>query len=96
MSTSPTRPNILWIQTDEQRPDSLGCYGSPWAKTPNLDELAARGVTFRRAFCQSPICVPSRSAQMTCRYPQEIGVLNTPIDAYDGKVYPDDTVMFTE
>jgi len=89
-------PNILWIQTDEQRPDSLGCYGSGWAKTPNLDELAERGVTFRRAFCQSPVSVPSRSSQMTCRYPQEIGVLNNPIDHYDGKVYPDDAVMFTE
>jgi hypothetical protein len=40
------RPNVLWVQTDEQRPDSLGCYGSEWAKTPNIDRLAARGTVF--------------------------------------------------
>ncbi len=61
-------PNILWIMTDEQRTDTLGCYGNPWAKSPNLDRLASSGVTFRNAFVQSPICMPSRSAMLTGKY----------------------------
>ncbi len=90
-----SRPNILWIQTDEQRPDSLGCYGSAWAKTPNLDELASRGVVFRNAVCQSPVCVPSRSSQLTCRYPQEVNVLFNNVYNCDG-VFPPGTVTFPE
>lgn len=70
------RPNILWIQTDEQRPDSLGCYGSAWAKTPHIDALASRGVVFRNAVCQSPVCVPSRASQFTGLYPQECSALH--------------------
>lgn len=68
--------NILWIQTDEQRPDSLGCYGSGWARTPNMDALAATGTLFMTAVCQSPVCVPSRSSQLTGRYPQEVNTLH--------------------
>jgi len=48
------RPNVLWVQTDEQRPDSLGCYGSDWARTPNIDSVAARGTLFTECHVQSP------------------------------------------
>jgi choline-sulfatase len=70
----PRRPNVLWIQTDEQRPDSLSPYGSAWARTPHAERLASRGVVMTNALCQSPVCVPSRASQIFCRYPQEIGV----------------------
>jgi len=69
-------PNIVWIMTDEQRPDSLGCYGSQWAKTPHTDALAARGVVMERAFCQSPVCAPSRASQLAARYAQEVCALH--------------------
>lgn len=69
------RPNILWIQTDEHRTDSLGCYGSAWARTPNIDRLAESGTLFSVAMCQSPVCTPSRASQLTARYPQEINTL---------------------
>lgn len=88
------RPNILWIQTDEQRPDSLGCWGSTWAKTPNLDALAARGTIFRNPVCQSPVCVPSRTSQMTCRYPHEVCALTNSAAGHD--VLPPGTLMFTQ
>ncbi len=71
--------NVLWIQTDELRADALGCYGhSRWPKglTPNLDALAARGVLFTNTFCNSPVCVSSRSSLLTGRYPHEIGVFH--------------------
>lgn len=64
------KPNILWICTDQQRADTLGCYGSPYVDTPNLDRLAANGVLFEQAFCQSPVCTPSRASFMTGRYPR--------------------------
>ena len=86
-------PNILWIQTDEQRPDSLSCYGSSWAKTPATARLAARGTVMQNAVCPSPVCMPSRSAQMACRYPQETGcVVNVPADL----AYLPGTVTFPE
>ena len=75
------RPNVLWIQTDEQRPDSLGCYGSDWARTPNLDALAQTGTVFRECHVQSAMCVPSRTSQLSARYPQDLGVFsNHPFD----------------
>jgi arylsulfatase A-like enzyme len=49
------RLNVLWIQTDEQQPDTLGCYGSAWARTPHVDRIARRGKLFGRVDCQSPI-----------------------------------------
>jgi arylsulfatase A-like enzyme len=66
-------PNVLWLMTDEQRTDSLGCYGSSWARTPTLDRLAAEGVRFGAAVTSSPVCAPARSALLTGRYPNELG-----------------------
>lgn len=65
-----TRPNILWICTDRQRWDTLGCFGNRFVKTPNLDALAASGTAFSHAFSQNPICSPSRASFLTGRYPR--------------------------
>ncbi|MGD1821784.1 MAG: sulfatase family protein [Pleomorphochaeta sp.] len=67
------KPNILWICTDQQRFDTLGCYGNKHTHTPNLDKLAKEGVLFENAFCQSPVCSPSRSSFLTGRYPRTTG-----------------------
>ncbi len=64
------QPNILWICTDQQRWNTLGCYGNENAKTPNLDKLAENGTIFDTAFCQSPVCTPSRVSFLTGRYPR--------------------------
>lgn len=66
----PTRPNILWICTDQQRFDTLGCYGNPFVRTPNIDRLATGGALFENAFTQSPVCTPSRACFLTGRYPR--------------------------
>lgn len=63
------RPNVLWICTDQQRWDTLSCLGYPGACTPNIDTIAERGVAFTRAYCQSPICTPSRASFLTGLYP---------------------------
>lgn len=64
------QPNILWICTDRQRSDTLGCTGNPWVTTPNLDALAAQGVVFQQAHAQCSICSPSRASFLTGRYPR--------------------------
>lgn len=69
-------PNILWIVLDELRPDALCCFGGQVADTPHIDALASRGVRFDRAYCQSPVCVPSRASFMTGKYPRTVEVYN--------------------
>lgn len=66
------RPNILWYCTDQQRFDTIGALGNPHVRTPTLDALVKSGVAFERAYCQSPICTPSRSSFMTGMYPARL------------------------
>lgn len=67
------QPNILFIMTDQLRPDRLGFGGNRVINTPNLDALAARSRNFTRAYCNSPSCGPSRNAIMTGRMPSANG-----------------------
>jgi len=60
--------NILFIMCDQLRWDYLSCYGHPRLQTPNIDRLAQEGVRFDRAYCQSPVCGPSRMSFYTGRY----------------------------
>ena len=66
----PQKPlNIVWFCTDQQRYDTLTCMGNSAIHTPNIDRLAREGVLFRRAYCQAPICTPSRASFLTGKYP---------------------------
>lgn len=71
-ATDDTRPNLLFVMSDEHAPMFSSTYGHPIVSTPNLDRLAASGVMFDAAYCNSPLCVPSRMSLMTGRYPHEI------------------------
>jgi arylsulfatase len=74
---TPSRPrNLLFITTDQQRWDSLPCYGLDFMRTPNLDRLAREGVVFERAYTPAPLCVPMRAAMLAGQWPATLGVLD--------------------
>lgn len=64
----PTRPNVVFIFTDQHRADMLGCAGSKYVNAPQLDRLAASGTRMTQAYCTTPLCVPSRTSYFTGNY----------------------------
>ncbi len=67
------RPNILFFFTDQQRADTVGCYGNTLGLTPNLDAMASEGVRFEHAFTAQPVCGPARSTLQSGVYPTRTG-----------------------
>src|SRR4051794_3561807 len=76
---------ILFVTTDQQRYDTLGCNGGTLARTPVVDGLAAQGIRYERAVPQSVVCMPSRSTMLTGQHPSTHGVwmngVPLPVDA---------------
>ena len=68
------RPNFLFLITDQQRADWLGCYGHPVLKTPHIDSIAARGTRFENFHVAAPVCMPNRASLATGRYPSVHGL----------------------
>jgi arylsulfatase len=85
------KPNILWICTDQQRVDSIRALGNELINTPNIDRLVENGVTFNRAYCQTPICTPSRASFLTGRYPRTTGIRQN-----GNEFFPKDEVLVTK
>jgi choline-sulfatase len=71
---SSNRPNFLFVMTDQLVALALPFYGNPVANTPRLSAMADRGVLFEQAYCNSPLCAPSRASLMTGRLPSRLGV----------------------
>jgi len=81
-----TRPNILFIHTDQQRWDTLAANGNSVIRTPNLDRLAAEGTNFDHAFAQNPVCMPSRVSVLTGQYCSALRITHMAVTV------PEDTV----
>ena len=78
------RSNILWICTDQQRFDTIGALGNPHVRTPHIDRLVGEGMAFTHAFCQSPICTPSRASFLTGMYPSSVRACTNGNDYWAG------------
>lgn len=83
-----SRPNIVLIITDQHRGDALGIDGHPVVQTPYLDQLAASGARFRRAYSACPVCVPARRTLMSGRKPASHGVTMNYDTWLDGPTLP--------
>jgi arylsulfatase A-like enzyme len=71
---SVSRPNVIFVLTDDQGYWAMGCSGNREIRTPNLDRLAGTGIRFENFFCTSPVCSPARASIMTGRIPSQHGV----------------------
>ena len=67
------KPNIVIIFVDDLGWTDLGCYGSAFYETPNIDRLAGQGAMFTRAYAACCVCSPTRASLMTGKYPQRVG-----------------------
>ncbi len=76
LAASPTRPNILYIMTDQQHWNMMSCMGNPWVKTPAMDSIAAAGVRFDLAYSSNPVCMPARTSMMSGHYPSHFEMRN--------------------
>jgi arylsulfatase A-like enzyme len=84
-AASANRPNIILIISDQFRWDAIGAMGiNPMNPTPNLDAMAGRGVLFRSAFCNQPVCAPARASILTGQYPSKHGVWRNGIGLPEG------------
>ena len=75
--------NVLFICSDQHWRDTAGCYGHPLVKTPNIDQLAAQGTAFTKAYCAAPICVSARASMQTGRWVHQLGTWSS-AEPYDG------------
>src|SRR5262245_59725544 len=73
-SAADRQPNLVFILTDNQGAWTLGCYGNPDIRTPNIDRLAAEGIRFTRALSSNPVCSPTRATFLTGLIPSQHGV----------------------
>lgn len=79
-----SKPNILFYFSDQQRWDTIGCYGQPLPITPNLDKLAEDGIVFEEAYTPQPVCGPCRAIFQTGLYPTQMGCYKNGISLPEG------------
>jgi arylsulfatase A-like enzyme len=70
-----SRPNFVFLLTDQQTHHAMSCTGNPWVRTPAMDAIAAGGIRFESAYCPYPVCSPSRSSIFSGAMPHQTGVM---------------------
>jgi len=91
-SRAADRPNILWVVSEDNSAYTVGAYGDPLARTPNVDRLAADGIVFDRAYSTSAVCAPTRSSIITGRYASGMGTQHM----RSQRPFPPDVKFFPE
>ncbi len=82
--TNPSRhPNVLWLMSDQHNANCLGVAGHPDVKTPHLDAIASKSVRFTNAFCNNPVCAPSRACFLTSQYCHTHGITGNSVFEYE-------------
>ncbi len=71
---SQTKPNVLFVMTDQQTYTMMSCMGNKWLSTPNMDKIAQKGYRFEKTYVSNPVCMPSRFSLLTGHYASEVGV----------------------
>jgi len=71
---SQTKPNVLFVMTDQQTCTMMSCMGNKWLSTPNMDKIAQKGYRFEKNYVVNPVCMPSRFSLLTGHYASEVGV----------------------
>ncbi len=89
------RPNILLIHADQHRADCIGANGHPFIQTPNLDQLAAEGANFTRAYTPIPLCTPARTSLLTGQWATQHGVIANPGTEAERRL-PEGTPTFSQ
>ena len=94
---SDNRPNIILLMTDQQRWDTLGCYGNTFVRTPNLDRMAAGGVRFENCFTPWSLCTPARASMWTGVLPHEHKITYNiyGVDDIIAEKYPNEQTLFS-
>ncbi|MCZ6632674.1 MAG: sulfatase-like hydrolase/transferase, partial [bacterium] len=70
-----TQPNLLIFITDQQRSDTMACYGNDWIQAPHLNALAKESFVFENTYCAQPVCTPARATLLTGLYPHTAGMI---------------------
>ncbi len=94
--STPRKPNVIFILVDDLGWADVGCNGSRFYETPNIDKLAAEGMRFTDAYAACAVCSPTRAAIMTGRYPARLGVTDWIRSRFQGGKIPDDKRNPTE
>jgi len=84
--------NYIFINIDDMGSTALGCYGSDYHETPNIDRLATEGMRFTNAYAAAAICSPTRASIMTGKYPARIGITNWIAARFQGAVVPENKI----
>ena len=90
------KKNLVFICSDQQRTDTMNCYGNDWVKVPNLNTLASQSFVFENAYVTQAVCTPARATMMTGLYPHSAGVIRNHTPGRPGSELSPDTKCISE